>query len=146
MLLLFSCQVVFFCVPMDCSRPGSSFHGISQARILEWVAISFSRGSSRPRKLNQTAPTLTGGFFFTREAQHSLLHWHENRCQKTTLGPQIKEEWRRLLFGMKRSRPRKPRIFNLREHQTHLGTLLETHLLQTPQNSGGLPRPQEFAR
>ena len=35
--------------PMDCSLPGSSVHGISQARILEWVAISFSRGSSQPR-------------------------------------------------------------------------------------------------
>ena len=34
---------------MDCSLPGSSVHGISQARILEWVAISFSRGSSWPR-------------------------------------------------------------------------------------------------
>ena len=32
--------------PMDCSPPGSSVHGISQARILEWVAIPFSRGSS----------------------------------------------------------------------------------------------------
>ena len=37
------------CDPMDCSPPGSSVHGIFQARILEWVAISFSRGSSRPR-------------------------------------------------------------------------------------------------
>ena len=34
---------------MDCSPPGSSVHGISQARILEWVAISFSKASSRPR-------------------------------------------------------------------------------------------------
>ena len=33
------------CNPMDCSPPGSSVHGILQARILEWVAISFSRGS-----------------------------------------------------------------------------------------------------
>jgi len=32
---------------MECSLPGSSVHGVSQARILEWVAISFSRGSSR---------------------------------------------------------------------------------------------------
>ena len=32
--------------PMDCSLPGSSVHGISQARILEWIAVSFSRGSS----------------------------------------------------------------------------------------------------
>jgi len=36
------------CNPMDCSPPGFSVHGILQARILEWVAISFSRGSSRP--------------------------------------------------------------------------------------------------
>ena len=35
--------------PMGCSLPGSSIHGIFQARVLEWVAISFSRGSSRPR-------------------------------------------------------------------------------------------------
>ena len=37
------------CDPMDCRSPGSSVHGILQARILEWVAISFSRGSSQPR-------------------------------------------------------------------------------------------------
>ena len=37
------------CDPTDCSLPGSSVHGILQVRILEWVAISFSRGSSRPR-------------------------------------------------------------------------------------------------
>ena len=37
------------CNPVDCSPPGSSVHGILQARILEWVAISFSRGSSQPR-------------------------------------------------------------------------------------------------
>jgi len=37
------------CDPMDCSPPGSSVHGILQARILEWVAISSSRGSSQPR-------------------------------------------------------------------------------------------------
>ena len=37
------------CDPMDCSPPGSSVHWISQARMLEWVAISFSRGSSQPR-------------------------------------------------------------------------------------------------
>ena len=38
-----SCPAV--CNPMDCCRPGSSIHRIFQARILEWVAISFSRGS-----------------------------------------------------------------------------------------------------
>ena len=42
-----SCQAL--CDPMDCSPPGSSVHGILHARILEGVAISFSRESSRPR-------------------------------------------------------------------------------------------------
>ena len=37
------------CDPVDCIPPGSPIHGILQARILEWVAISFSRGSSQPR-------------------------------------------------------------------------------------------------
>ena len=41
------------CDPVDCSPPGSSVHGIFQARILEWVAISFSRGSSQPRDQTQ---------------------------------------------------------------------------------------------
>ena len=39
-----SCPTV--CSPIDCSLPSSSVHGIFQARVLEWVAISFSRGSS----------------------------------------------------------------------------------------------------
>ena len=42
-----SCSTL--CDPMDCSPPGSSVHGIPQARIVEWVAISFSRGSSQLR-------------------------------------------------------------------------------------------------
>ena len=45
-----SCMIL--CTPMNCSLPGSSVHGILQARILEWVAISSFRGSSWPR--NQT--------------------------------------------------------------------------------------------
>ena len=44
------------CDPMDCSLPGSSVHGISQARILEWVFIPFSRGSSWLR--GQSSPHL----------------------------------------------------------------------------------------
>ena len=42
-----SCLTV--CNPMDCGLPRSSVYGIFQARVLEWVAISFSRGSCRPR-------------------------------------------------------------------------------------------------
>ena len=43
------------CNPMDCSQSGSSIDGIFQARILAWVAISFSRGSSRPRDRAQVS-------------------------------------------------------------------------------------------
>ena len=43
------------CDPMDCSLPGSSIHGIFQAIVLEWIAISFSRGSSRPRDRTQVS-------------------------------------------------------------------------------------------
>ena len=55
------------CDPMDCSPPGSSVHGILQARILEWVAISFSRGSSSPRDQTQVScvSCIEGGFFTT---------------------------------------------------------------------------------
>ena len=43
------------CDHMGCSPPGSSVHGIFQARVLEWVAISFSRGSSQPRDWTQVS-------------------------------------------------------------------------------------------
>ena len=56
----FSC-VRLFTYPVDCCLPGSSVHGILQARRLEWVAIPFSRGFSRPR--DQT------------HASSCLLHW-----------------------------------------------------------------------
>ena len=54
------------CNPMDYILPGSSVHGILQARTLEWVAISFSRGSSQPR--NQTRVSCIAGRFFTNWA------------------------------------------------------------------------------
>ena len=47
---------------MDCSLPGFSVHAISLARILEWVAVSFSRGSSPPRDQSQVS-RIAGGFF-----------------------------------------------------------------------------------
>ena len=51
------------CDPMDCSPPGSSVYGILQARILEWVAILFSRVSSQPRDQNQVS--CVADVFFT---------------------------------------------------------------------------------
>ena len=61
------------CDPMDCRPTGSPVNGILQARILEWVAIPFSRGSSQPRDQTQVSHS-AGGFFTswaTREAQTS---------------------------------------------------------------------------
>ena len=52
-----------FCDPMDCSLPGSSVHGILQARILEWVAMPSSRGSSQSR--DQTWVSRITARFFT---------------------------------------------------------------------------------
>ena len=52
------------CDPMDYSLPGSSVYGIFQARILEWVAISFSRESSQPG-IKPLSLALAGGFFTT---------------------------------------------------------------------------------
>ena len=48
-LVLATLSCTTLCDPMDCSLPGSSIHGILQARILEWVSMSFSRGPSRFR-------------------------------------------------------------------------------------------------
>ena len=50
------------CNPVDCSPLNSSIHGILQARILEWVAISFSRGSSRPWDQTQVSRIVGGRF------------------------------------------------------------------------------------
>ena len=67
-LVALSCMTL---QPMDCSPPGSSVHGILQTRILDWIAIPFSRGSSGSR--DWTLVSLIVGWFFnnwaTREAQ-----------------------------------------------------------------------------
>ena len=62
---------VHLCDLMDCSPPGSSFHGILQERILEWVAIPFSRGSSRFR--DRTWVSCIAGRFFITEPSGSPL-------------------------------------------------------------------------
>ena len=65
-----SCLTV--CDPVDCSPPGSSVHGIFQAKILEWVAIPFSMVSSQPR--DQTLLSYTGSRFFTIWATREALY------------------------------------------------------------------------
>ena len=77
------------CNPVDCSPPGSSVHGILQARILEWVAISSSRRASRPKDwthVSCVSVALAGGFFTTEPSgkpksgdseEHKLWEWKE---------------------------------------------------------------------
>ena len=70
-----------FCNSMDYSPPGSFARGISQARILEWVAISFSRASSWPRDRTHVSCTGWRGLYHwaTREAplpEFALLYYH----------------------------------------------------------------------
>ena len=60
------------CDPMDCSLPGFSVHGTFQTRILEWVAISFSRGSSQPR--DQTRVSRIVGSCFTVASINSAFN------------------------------------------------------------------------
>ena len=60
--------------PTDCSPPGSSVHGILQARVLEWVAIPFSKGSSHPR--DGTWASCTAGRFFTAWATKEAWFCH----------------------------------------------------------------------
>ena len=81
------------CDLTDCGPPGSSVHGILQARILEWVAFPFSRGSSQPRDQTQVS-CIAGGFFTiwaTRKVQFkntwTYIHalWMYLSCQQQNL-------------------------------------------------------------
>ena len=60
--------------PVGCSLPGSSVHGILQARILEWVAMPPSRGSSRPRDQTRVSYVLAGELVVSRKGIFSAHH------------------------------------------------------------------------
>ena len=70
------CHIWLFFDPTHCSLPGSSVHGILQARILEWVAMSFSRGSSQHRDQIYIS-CLAGGLYCwaTQEAQSTIFRF-----------------------------------------------------------------------
>ena len=59
--------------PMDCSLQGSSVHGIFQVRVLEWIAISFSRGSSRSRARTQVS-CIAGRLYHLSHQGSPILH------------------------------------------------------------------------
>ena len=63
------------CDPVDCSPPCSSVHGIFQARVLKWVATSFSRGYSRPRNRTQVT-CIVSKTLYRLSHQGSLCCWY----------------------------------------------------------------------
>ena len=71
--LLQSCPTL--CDPVDYSPPGSSVHGLFQARILGWVVISFSRRSPNPgiKLASLIFPALTGRFFTTEKSRYTYI-------------------------------------------------------------------------
>ena len=73
--VLFTQSCLTLCNPVDCSPPGSSVHGILQERILEWVAMPSSRGSSQPR--DQTLVSCIAGRLF--------IIWATNHNKATSM-------------------------------------------------------------
>ena len=72
------------CNPMDCSLPGSSVHGIFQAIVLEWIAISFSRGSSQPRDRTRVSRIIDRRFTVWATSQKGTIkqrYWEAERRQ-----------------------------------------------------------------
>jgi len=77
MCVLVAQSCLTLCNPMDCSPPGSSVHGILQARILEWVAIPFSRGSSWSRDWTQVS-CIIGRLFTIWATREAMSMWGQN--------------------------------------------------------------------
>ena len=84
------------CDPMDGSPPGSFVHGILQARMLEWVVTSFSRGSSQPR--DRTQVSRIAGRFFTIWTTRKRVFVYYSRWQCYVLVPEIhRPQWNRVI-------------------------------------------------
>ena len=84
------------CDLMDCSPPGSSIHGVFQARILEWVAISFSRGSTWPRDRIHVSCTCVCVCVCVYINHFALQQKSAQHCESNTIkkcNPQKKKMW-----------------------------------------------------
>ena len=132
------------CDPVDCNLPGSSDHGIFQARILEWVAMPSSRGSSQPR--DQTcvspSPAFAGKFFTTSTSWEAhtvcellVIHLYELCCHFALFYILL------LLFIY-------PQEWKLREvrHQSSLFTAVAPVLVQHLTTKSSRPQWRVWAR
>ena len=125
--------------PVDCSPPSSSAHGILQARILEWVAISFSRGSSRPRDRTQVSH-IAGRHFNLCATREALL-----TTVKSLLCAQFRslaKSYMTLCDRMSRSMPGLPVHHHLPEFtQTHVHRVSDAIQPSHPLSSPSSPTP-----
>ena len=122
-----SCLIL--CNPMDCSPSGSSVHGILQARILKWVAIPFSRGSSQPRDWTQVS--CIAGRFSTVWTSFSSVQFSP-----------VAQSCPTLCDPMNRSMPRLPVHHHLPEFtQTHVRRVRDAIQPSHPLSSPSPPAP-----
>ena len=105
---------VWHCDPMDCGPPVSFVHGIFQARILEWVTIPFSRGSSQPRDQTQISCTASrsSAIWATGGALNEQLLWNKTAKLCKRRKEMAANSWFRVL-GFRPSAPR-PRSGDVR--------------------------------
>ena len=101
------CLVAYvpLCDPMDCSPTGSSVHGLLQARILEWVAMPSSRGSSQTRDQSQVS-RIAGGFFTVGATREGITRMHIARKS----GNQFALSYRRTLGKVENLSPLKCKL------------------------------------
>ena len=86
------------CDPVDCSPPGSSVHGILWTRTLEWVAVPFSRGSSRCKDWTRVSH-IAGRFFTTWATREFSGEWERFKGDVASPKPQNKAFWCRGIVG-----------------------------------------------
>ena len=89
------------CNPMDCSPPGSFVHGIFQARVWEWIAISSSRGSSRPRDRTQVSHIAGRHFTIWATREHNEILFCNKREWGTNTCYNMGESWKHYAKGKK---------------------------------------------
>ena len=125
-----SCSTL--CNPMDCNQPTSTVHGISQSRILEWVAISYSRGSSQLRDGTHLSSSSYIGFFMV------CTTWGACRYTRTYVYMSVQSLCRVWLFATPGTAAHQaPRA------QTHVHWVSDTIQLSHPPNTASelLERP-----